>query len=185
MYGFNRNKYTDYLVTIYKDGIAYRRSVRRLVAEAFLPNPNHLPFVTCKNKDFNDNRLSNLMWTDKAAGNSPRHTYTPEIIHCVCKDLESGKFTINEIVEKYGVHHKVISSILYEKRWFKISKNYNIQNYKKTGKIEEETIIRICELLQNGENACEIARKVNVCIATVYDIKNRKRHQDISKNYDF
>ena len=45
-----------------KKGLVSRR-VHRLVAEAFIPNPDHLPLVGHKNNIKSDNRVDNLYWT--------------------------------------------------------------------------------------------------------------------------
>lgn len=57
---------TDYLkyqcVRLSKDGKTKSCSVHRLVAEAFLPNPEGLPEVNHKDKDPMNNRVDNLEW---------------------------------------------------------------------------------------------------------------------------
>lgn len=55
------------------NGKGYRRvrlrgktfKVHRLVAEAFLPNPDKLPYVIHLDGDKNNNHVSNLQWSDK------------------------------------------------------------------------------------------------------------------------
>ena len=49
-------------VCLSKDGLHYVKSVHRLVAEAFIPNPDNLPVINHKNEDKQDNRAENLEW---------------------------------------------------------------------------------------------------------------------------
>jgi len=50
------------------DGAGKRKGalVHRLVAEAYIPNPNDYPFINHKNADTRDNRVENLEWCTQA-----------------------------------------------------------------------------------------------------------------------
>ena len=57
------NRSTPYaMVTLCRDGRRSYHLVHRLMAEAFIPNPEGLPVVRHLNDDPRDNRLENLAW---------------------------------------------------------------------------------------------------------------------------
>ena len=64
---YRRSKNMPYLtVSLYVNNERKHYKVHRLVAEAFLPNPDLLPQVNHKNEDGADNRACNLEWCDVA-----------------------------------------------------------------------------------------------------------------------
>lgn len=57
-------------VCLLKDGKTKMFLVHRLVALAFIPNPNNYPVVNHKNEDKTDNRVTNLEWCDITYNNN-------------------------------------------------------------------------------------------------------------------
>ena len=52
-------------VVLEKDGVETTHDVAYLVAEAFVPNPDNLPYVRHKNGDKQDNKAENLEWSNE------------------------------------------------------------------------------------------------------------------------
>lgn len=49
-------------VVLYANGVRHHKAVHRLVAEAFIPNPDGLPCVNHKDENRTNNRADNLEW---------------------------------------------------------------------------------------------------------------------------
>ena len=70
-YKYN-NKENYILIHLSKNGKNYAYSLHRLVAEAFIPNPDNKPIIDHINGIRTDNRVNNLRWcTQKENANNP------------------------------------------------------------------------------------------------------------------
>ena len=58
------------LVNLFNDGKQITLKVHRLVAEAFIDNPNNLPIINHKDCDTSNNSVDNLEWCDYSYNNS-------------------------------------------------------------------------------------------------------------------
>ena len=57
-------------VKLWKDGKSKRYLVHRLVAQAFLLNPNNLPVINHKDENKQNNRVENLEWCSSSYNNN-------------------------------------------------------------------------------------------------------------------
>lgn len=62
----NRKKYGYMKVILFKDRKPCYKSLHRIVAEAFIPNPNNLPQVNHIDENPSNNRVENLEWCTPA-----------------------------------------------------------------------------------------------------------------------
>ena len=107
------------------DGKLCTKKVHRLIAEAFIPNPENKPQVNHKNSVKSDNRVDNLEWvTNKEnvihavlSGNCNYVRLNPVKIKEIRKLYLSGDYTQKEIGLKYGVIRQHISDIVNLKKW--------------------------------------------------------------------
>lgn len=132
VYNFKHHKYItqsehlEYLVVgLRKDGITKQFRVHRLVAEAYIPNPDNKPYVhhmgtrfeegTIENKQ--DNRVDNLMWVTmkehaKVGGHIQKSAVAKFKRVRLWNDEVSYVFdSIKEAATKLGINHTHISSV--------------------------------------------------------------------------
>ena len=96
--------------------------VHRLVAEAFVPNPDNLPHINHKDGDKSNNRKENLEWTTILENNQHSHE--------VLKNNPGGKFnedivkqirettgSSSELAKLFGCNRQTINHIKTRKTW--------------------------------------------------------------------
>ena len=124
----------------------YNKRVHRLLAEAFIPNPNSYDTVDHINRIRDDNRLSNLRWypwsenskrgqigRENYARGEKHHSnvYSEELIIEICERLSRAEDRI-KISKELGVSSELISTIYNRKAWCHISDAYVFIEYKYT-----------------------------------------------------
>lgn len=85
---WKRKKEKSYLsTTLYSNGKGKALFLHRLVAEAFIPNPDNLPFVNHKDGNPQNNRVENLEWCTLEYNNN----YSDGYIKRVKSRIKNGK----------------------------------------------------------------------------------------------
>lgn len=103
-------------VSLCKDGKAKSYLIHRLVAEAYLPNPNNLPEVNHKDENPAHNWLNNLEWCDSQYNNNYGSHNTKRYRPVYCVELNKSFNSIKEAATELGLNHSHISSCCTGKR---------------------------------------------------------------------
>lgn len=185
--------------------------VHRLVAMAFIPNPDNKPEVNHINGVKSCNHIFNLEWVDRSENQQHAIQYglrnnkkinrkklTYDQVVNICKLLEENVCNQMEIARIIGCSRQVVGSILRHKIYTDISKDYNIDKYtvktycgrwntsKVSSKYTISQIKEVCELIDSANISLrEISFKTKVQYPTVRNIYYGTCHKDISKNYSF
>lgn len=128
-------------VNLYEGTKLYTVTVHRLVAKAFVPNPNNLPEVNHIDGDKTNNNADNLEWVTSSqnqkhafklglqVGNKGERNgmakYTESDVRLVCEMLADGKRN-KEIRDETGFSRSFIEKIKYGETWTHITKEYGI-----------------------------------------------------------
>jgi len=161
-------------VTLYLNGIGCRKTIHRLVAEAFIPNPENKRTVNHKDGNCQNNMVHNLEWAThkentrhgwetglmsrcsrNVGTSSGRNIYSEKDIHRVCKLLAEGVKTI-KVARKTGVNRQVVDSIKRGLIWKTIGYQYDIVPPKPKANYSPELRLQIKELMNAGHNNREI-----------------------------
>lgn len=140
-----KNGYLD--VNLCNDGQKKKFLIHRLIAEAFLLNPENKPEINHKNGVKTDNHVKNLEWVSKSENElhayriglkkglkgekHPRSKLTDNEVEEILQMLDAG-VPQREIAAKFNVDHTTISKIKTGKRWTHLTgitpKNSNTKN---------------------------------------------------------
>ena len=167
--------------------------VHRLVAKAFVPNPDPTRFnivdhIDCDNQN---NCADNLRWTD-LRGNLDHQVQVgslppripDEVVHQICRDLSNG-VGCTEIARKYGVSHDAVFQIKRGENWRHISQQYNVVPPKKYHtRLTEAQVIEICQLLNTTCFTYEkIAEIYNTSVHAIKAIASGQNWSQITSQY--
>jgi len=99
--------------------------LHRLIAEAFILNPNNLPEVNHKDGNKLNNNVNNLEWTTtkqnlihaRDNGMLPATKINMDIANKIRELYKTKKYSCNELGELFGLKHTQIGYIIQNKRW--------------------------------------------------------------------
>ena len=198
------DKHGYLLVRIYVYGEEHTCLVHRLVAEAFIPNPENKPEVNHKDGDKSNNYDWNLEWVTSKENkehakkhgltkflygeDKPNTNYTNAQVKETCKLLERNELNYHEISEVTGVSVHDIYSICSKVAWTCISKDYDIDNHTivKGRRYTTAQITKVCEMLEQGERNVKIISQETGCKpGIIRDILKKRRWACISEKFNF
>lgn len=109
----NKNRGGYLKVDLHKEGKKKNYLIHRLVAQAFIDNPNNLPEVNHRNEDKTDNRVENIEYCNRKY-NINFGTRTEKTQKPILQFTKEGKFVkkwdgIREVERELGFSHSHIS----------------------------------------------------------------------------
>ena len=174
--------------------------VHRLLAEAFISNPENKPIVNHIDAVPHHCFIWNLEWV--TASENTRHAFsigrmkvrrgeeigdnkfTTPMVRRVCELLSDGTHTILEISKTTGVSRDMVRHILNGNFWKHISCDYDFSAYwNGIGKRSLTKIVTACKMMENGCTLYEISDKTGLSYSMIHKISTGERCSSISKDY--
>lgn len=94
-------------IKLYKDKVQYTFIIARLVAKAFIPNPNNLATVNHIDGNATNNKVENLEWLSNA--DNMRHAYKTGLQKSG-HHRSTARYTEEDVIKMYELHDSGVSS---------------------------------------------------------------------------
>lgn len=113
----NHNSNGYVYICLYLDGVQYTKRVHRLVAEAFIDNPQNKPFVDHIDTNPSNNVYTNLRWTDATEN---QHNFTTKLkrYKTWSKYFIEG-LPANYVASQYGLNHSIV--------WHRLKRGWDLK----------------------------------------------------------
>ena len=119
------------MVVLWQYGKPYARLIHRLMAQAYIPNPENKPEVNHKDGDKTNNFLNNLEWATSREnrlhgyklglhGSGENHHQAKlkqSQVDYIREQHATGKYTFTRIAKAFGVSTSLISKIVARTKW--------------------------------------------------------------------
>lgn len=188
-----------------------KKQVHRLVAEAFIPNPNNLPQVNHIDGNKLHNNSGNLEWVSnkenygharsmgliKTCDDLSYASVSNETVERICAMISEGKKNI-EIITTLGLpndqHGKgLITRVRTGRSWKDISSKYDFIKTGSLKKVPDEVIHEICKCIESNMPVKDIFISIGLTNGMeyprlkglVFDIRTKRSHKKISDQYLF
>lgn len=111
---------------------------------------------------------------------------TEDDVHNICYHLQEG-YRVCDVSRMLEIDRRFIQHLRDNQKpcWSHIVKSYDFSKIKRKMKTSPETVMMICQMLQDQKSVMDISRELEVDRKLVGNIKGRKFHKDISADYDF
>lgn len=170
------------VLSLYKDGIQHQTTVHRLVAQAFLDNPQNLPEVNHLDGNKANNNVENLEWVSES--DNVRHaidvldafafarTLTEEQV----LDIRSDTRTERAIAKDYGLSQTAVNKIRAGETYKKFAGKTLRVGKARQRKLTQEQIVDIRTSKLSG---VELSKKYGVSRSTICRIKKGLRYKEV------
>ena len=188
------NKDGYLLIHLHHNTKSVNKSVHRLVAIAFIPNPENKPQVNHKDGNKLNNKVENLEWCTNSenmqhayitglkhnphGSDSVLSKYTDKQIHLVCKLLEN-KVPMKLISILTKVRYKKVNAIKLYREWKHIALQYNIDsNYDSETSVVKKIKYKKLKSILMGLNSFDNI-DLSDLLYSKYIIKKKKLIEDL------